>query len=51
MNFTLPTIGIGWLLALIGLVLVVVLFVVDEELTKNTVLVLFALAYLSRLLP
>ena len=51
MNFTLPTIGIGWLLALIGLVLVVVLFVVDEELTKNTVLGLFALAYLSRLLP
>jgi len=43
--------GIGWILALIGLLIVVVLFVVDEELSKNAILGLFALAFLARLLP
>lgn len=45
-----PALGIGWLLALIGLVVVIVIKIGDAAMTTDKVLALFALAFLAILL-
>lgn len=46
-----PGFGLGWLIALIGLILVIIFWAVGHALSTNDVLGLFALAFLSRLIP
>lgn len=49
MNLQVPSITIGWILALLVLVLVVVFFFTDQALDRELVLGMFGLLALSRL--
>lgn len=50
MNFQLPAIGIGWIIALLVLVIAVVLFFVGDY-SRDALLALIAALALARLLP
>lgn len=42
--------SIGWILAFLGLIVVLVFFLIDDPLTKEQILALFALGFAARLL-
>lgn len=50
MSFQLPAIGIGWIIALLVLVVVIVLFFVDDY-SREALLALIGALALARLLP
>lgn len=51
MNFTMPPIGLGTLIALLVVVVTLVLFLVNDPLTKNETLGLIGALAVARILP